>query len=354
VTPLLAPGERVNQAIFSPDGRHVATLSQDGPVRLFDVQAAREVFATHANPARWIAFDPGGTQLVIAGGDGAAYVWNLATGSAVFAPLRHRAAVNHAEFNHDGTLIVTASEDSTARIWKAATGEIVMPPLKHDGAVRRAVFSPDGRKLATTCSARGRAGDYAQLWDTANGQRVTPLLHHDAGVTDVVFSPDGRRLATGCADGSARIWDTGTGQALTPPLRHPTVVKQVGFSPDGRRLAGASEDGTLVIWDAVTGELASTRLTHPVRYDVARFDFSRDGRRLAIATAAEAVWIRELTKTERSVDDLIEEAQVLSAHRIDPVAGIAPLDSATQSNVWQRYQNRLKLKPGLQQQTRNP
>ncbi len=339
VTALLAPGERVNQAIFSPDGSRVATASQDGPVRLFDVQTGGEVFAAlpHAQPVRWIAFNPDGTRLVTACGDGAAYVWDAATGRVATAPLRHRGAVSHAEFNRDGTSIVTASEDSTARVWNAATSEPATSLLEHDGAVRRAVFSPDGRQVATTCSARGRAGDYAQVWDTTTGRPVMPLLRHDAGVTDVVFSQDGRRLATGCADGSARIWDTGTGQALTPPLRLPAIVKQVGFSPDGRRLAGASEDGTVVIWDAVTGELASPRMTHPIRYDIARFHFSGDGRRLAIATAAEAVWVRRLVKTESLIEDLIEEAQVLSAHRIDPVSGMAPLDSLAQSNVWQRH-----------------
>ncbi len=344
LTPLLLAGERVNQAMFTPDGTRLATRSEDGPVRLLDAQSGRECFPglQHRKPVRWIACSPDGTRLATACGDGAAYVWDTANGRVVGQPLRHQRQVNHVEFNPEGTLLVTASEDWTARVWKSATGEPAAPPLQHSGAVRRAVFSPHGRFIATACLTREVSGGYAQIWDSTSGRSLSLPLWHDAVVSDLAFSPDDSRVATGCADGTARIWDTATGQALTPLLRHPTSMAHVEFSPDGRLLAGASEDGSLLLWDALTGELAAPRLYQASRHDVARFRFSRDGRWLALASAADTVVVRELATTDRSVDELIRQAQVLSAHRIDPVAGMVPLELPVLSNAWHRLSSSSK------------
>lgn len=183
---------------------------------------------------------------------------------------------------------------------------------------------------------RGVSGGYAQIWDSALGRSLCPPLRHDGVVDDLAFSPDDSRLATGCGDGTARIWDTATGQALTPLLRHPTSVTEVEFSPDGRLLASASEDGSLLLWEASSGEPAAPRLYYGSRHDIAQFRFSRDGRWLALASATDTVVLRELTTTSRGVEELIQEAQVLSGHRIDPVASMVPLELPVLSNAWQR------------------
>jgi WD40 repeat protein len=337
LTPLLLPGERVNQALFSPDGKRLATRSEDGPVRILDLEGEKESVPAleHRKPVRWITFSPDGTRLATACGDGAAYVWDVSNGRLVGQALRHQRQVNQVEFNPQGTLL-TASEDGTARVWKAASGEPTMPPLQHMGPVRRAAFSPNGRFIATAWLTRDVSGGYAQIWDSASGRSLSMPLRHDGVVDDLAFSPDDSRFATGCSDGTARIWDTATGQALTPLLRYPTSVTQVEFSPDGRLLAGASKDGSLLLWDASSGELAAPRLHYASRHDIARLRFSRDGRWVALASAADTVVIRELATTSRAVDELIQEAQVLSAHRIDPVAGMAPLELPVLSNAWHR------------------
>src|SRR5437867_8390388 len=55
LTPLLLSGERVNQAVFSPSGTLLATRSEDGPVRVLDMESGKEVFPApqHQKPVRW-------------------------------------------------------------------------------------------------------------------------------------------------------------------------------------------------------------------------------------------------------------------------------------------------------------
>ena len=341
VTPLLLVGERVNQAVFSPQGDRIATRSEDGPVRLLEVAGGREVFPALPlpKPAAWIAYSPLGTHIATAGGDGVAQIWETAHGHPAGPAIRHRRAVTDVEFSPDGAWLLTASEDATVRVWNAGNGEPVTPSLHHLGAVGRAVFSPDGRFLATACLARDSAGGYAQFFALPSGRQLSPPLSHDGVISDVAFSPDSARVATACTDGTTRIWDTATGQAMTPRLRHPTSVKQVGFSPDGRLLAAASEDGSVFLWDALTGELASPRLLHPSRHDITRFDFSPDGRWLALVSSSDTVMVRALASTSRPVDELIREAQVLSSHRIDVITGMVPLELPALSNAWHQMSN---------------
>ena len=81
---------------------------------------------------------------------------------------------------------------------------------------------------------------------------------------------------------------------------------------------------------------------HASRHDIAQFRFSRDGRWLALASAADTVVVRELSTTGRPVDELVREAQVLSAHRIDPVASMVPLELPALSNAWHRLSSSSK------------
>src|SRR5262249_25523053 len=66
-------------AVFSPDGRRIASSDQDGWVKVWDAQTGRELLKFRAHQeghARSVAFSPDGRRLATASWDGTVKVWD--------------------------------------------------------------------------------------------------------------------------------------------------------------------------------------------------------------------------------------------------------------------------------------
>jgi WD40 repeat protein len=84
-----------------------------------------------------VAFSPDGKTVATGSNDSTARVWSATTGEPLSPPLRHGDSVNAGEFSPDGRTLISASDDGTARLWNAATGEPIRPPLQHQAEVVR-------------------------------------------------------------------------------------------------------------------------------------------------------------------------------------------------------------------------
>ena len=230
--------ERVNSVSFSPDGKALASGSDDGTVKLWNV-AERETIGTlegHADSVRTVAFSPDGRTLASGSWDGTVKLWDVAKNSTI-ATLRHD-QVTSVLYSPDGSTLATTSRDGTVKLWNVATNSTTATLQNSRGATLS--YSPDGRTL-TTASSDGTI----KVWDAATNSTIHTLQHRR--VTSVSYAPDGNTLAS-VGGVVVKLWDVPSGENLAT-LRHTDRISSVSFSPDGTPLASGAETGMVGLWD---------------------------------------------------------------------------------------------------------
>jgi WD40 repeat protein len=267
----------LSQAVFSPDGKRVATAGDDGVARVWDLrQTGAEVLTLqgHSDQLSSVAFSPDGQYLATASWDDTAKIWELSTGQELFTLSGHEDDVYFVAFSPNGKSLATASGDGTVKIWDVTTGQEISTFGDLEAPLFALTFSPDGQRLA----ASGDEGT-ASVWDITTGEKLLTLATGNAdAINQIVFSPDGNTLATAGYDHTVRLWEAATGKSLLTLTGHTDGVVGLAFSHDGQRLATASTDASIKIWEVATGRLNLTLAGH--QKEVTKVDFSPDGRQL--------------------------------------------------------------------------
>jgi WD40 repeat protein len=243
---LLGHKGEVLAVVFSPDASTLASAGADGTIRLWDPRARRQVGAPlrgHAGRVFAVAFSPDSRMLASAGADSTVRLWNPRTHRPIGA-LRAAGEVAAVQFSPDGRLLASAEPDGAVRLWDPRSRRPVGAPL--EARANRLAFSPDGNTLAT-----GGFSTTIRLWHVNSpGRPSTPLNVHARTVKGLAFRSDGRALAVADGDGNIGLWNPDANQRLGEPLSVGTgSVNGVAFAPRGRMLAAAGDDDTVRLWE---------------------------------------------------------------------------------------------------------
>jgi WD40 repeat protein len=198
--------DKVWSVSFDPNGHYIATGSDDGTARLWDLQGnlLRE-FKGHTRWVDSLSFSPDGKRLATASGNGIAYLWDL-QGNLLREFKGHQTQVWALSFSPNGQYLATASGDGTARLWDMHGNLLVvfqgsqsrvmksryLEDYQSSSSILDISFSPDGQRIATAFNGNGTT----RLWDLQGNLLAEFHEWMEDPVQSISFSPDGRHLAT--------------------------------------------------------------------------------------------------------------------------------------------------------------
>jgi WD40 repeat protein len=291
-----APGVAVNDAVFGPGDRAIASCAADGTLGIWNASTGAAIGSSAVSsksPLVRLAVSPDGETVVAGAIDGTVLLYHV---DSKLSTERHdqTAAINALAFDPTGLHVLSASEDGTAMIFDATNGttEKILPAKPSAPAALTGTFNPSGNGIETTY-----ADGSVNFW-TQDGDPVAVLRAHNGAAPVADYSSDGSLLATGGDDGKVFLWHASS-QLERAGDSHSGVVESIEFDRGSGRMLTASRDGTAAVW-RISGKPQLERVLpqSPGRAWVVAAHFSADGRRIVTAGGDTVkVWSSEPGRT---------------------------------------------------------
>ena len=294
---------------FCNDDKYIATISEDGVIKMWDVQTLTEVAANYKeiynviiNDIAKIVFTSKGDLVGVVSDnynivvkstlspfvyrifkesthrigeiscspDGKYVVesnreepfelsiWDIEKEKIVHKLSGHTESIFSVAYSYDGDFIVSGSYDSTIRIWETKTGNCVKIidacTINEDSLhapVGAVVFSPNNNYIAS--GLYSGSGEVV-IWDIKS-EKILHILQGGNPQRGVSFNPKGDRIIAGGGYKEIKMWDVQSGNLVMTLKGHTDIINSVKYSPNGKYIVSASNDKTIICWDADNGNI---------------------------------------------------------------------------------------------------
>lgn len=251
-------GSPLSSAAFSPDGQGIASGSDNGLVKLWELnlQSNRAPRSSETVTYPFITLSSDGHRLAtMVPLDDAINIWDTGSGSNLRTVQTNVDWTTSAILSANGHLMAISTWGSI-EIWDVGSGTMLNTiPNKIDMSQRQGMvtFSPDGSLIAVIPNTYHGI----DIWRVSTASLLKTV--GDCRYICMSFSPGGQRISSVRSDGNVDIWDISSGGKVQTvqisPM--PCTVVAVALSFDERFLVSLHE-GCIQILDRSSGTFKET------------------------------------------------------------------------------------------------
>ena len=242
---------RVNEMIFSTDGRYLIVASRRPDIELWDVETRQLVGHFEGHIANWVdgvAVSPNGINIATFNSRTASvYMWNLETRQLLWNAKSGIGGTSQVKFSPDGQHLYVANYtrvlgrygsnpwegwDDKVRVWNVKSGQLVdFFDAKFRSRLQTIVLSPDGK------TAILEYHEVVVIWDI---EKKSPLNvwsdYFSLWFPPVWLSPDGK-IVVSVSSGYIKTWDVASQQMrLLIPADDGYQFRGLAISPDSKKI----------------------------------------------------------------------------------------------------------------------
>ncbi|MDJ0659594.1 MAG: WD40 repeat domain-containing protein [Crocosphaera sp.] len=246
---------------ISPNGKFLASGTDDGMVRLWNLETGEFKQSLSHNHNHWIrslAFSPDGDKIASASEDTTICISDVQTCKHLHTLRGHNGGVWSIDFHPKLAWLLSGEMGCNVKIWNYESGECSRIAQGYGQEIKPITYSPDGTILAV-----GTNQAIVYLKDSSQGETKAEIPTYSGNILSLAYSPDSQILIGGSDDTKLYIWDTFNSNKLLKSLaEHKNWIRTVAYSPDGKLIATGSDDKTVKLWDAYTYKRLQTFTGH--------------------------------------------------------------------------------------------
>ncbi|NEQ40858.1 MAG: response regulator [Okeania sp. SIO3I5] len=301
---------KVNKIIFSPDGKTLASASNDGTVKLCRLDDSSIVtLEGHNNPVTSVSFSFDSQILASASQDNTVKLWGLdgtelktfqnKGNKVIFSPnekiLASTSKGTIKFWQVDGTELQSTPDLKVIEDLSFSSLEQILVCATEEGIKLCQLNNPDMLKIhsdkdwvtSISFSSNGKSlisanqDGVIKLWHCNGGklEEMESFPEHQEAITSLIISPNGEKFASSSKDGIVNIRDL-QGNVINTFKGHRYKITSLYFHPNNQIIASADDSGAVKLW-SLRDNKPPTFCNHKSKITTVKF--SPDGKILASA-----------------------------------------------------------------------